>query len=341
MNSADTYYQDLENLGITAWLPRTALENAAPTPSWVYDYQFGPVQAVPAGTVVAPPKPVSKESAKAHLARLRSVLDSNEAGSSSPSANASSARQGLTRSLAPAPEQAPTPVPTEAGSQAGSQANEPEHVSKAAPKTASPVPQASDTSAIKPSVAPAPSAIATDPNAPKEAPRFNLAFMVYGPLLVVDAVPPNGQNGFSALHQRLQQNIVASLGITEPAVSSVAYLKWPLLQQSGVDQSYGEAVKSVKHKLEWEYKKHGPRYVLAMGEIAAQMLFERYEPLSALKGVEFTLKGGETPVKGLATHSLSEALQLDWVKPSIWRDVQPLLKRIAADKAANSSSDPS
>lgn len=297
MTPTERYYQDLKNLGITAWLPRAQLDGAGATPEWVYNFQFGELPSEP---VKPKATPTSKGDARAHLAKLRSVLDG-------PSAEVTPIVE---------PQVATSDVQAESPNvNAGRQALAKARGFSAPPASVVSEPITNDVHVEQPKLP-----------EDREIPNFQFAFVCYGKLLVIDAVPPNARDGFGPIHKLLQQKIVGSLGIDEQPTSDVSLLKWPLFNRPGIDQSRPEAIKAVKRKLDWVYKKQQPEYVLIMGEAAAQIVLERKEPIASLKGLEFTLQGGEPGVKAVATHSLSEALQLAWVKPEIWRDIQPLVR---------------
>lgn len=154
----------------------------------------------------------------------------------------------------------------------------------------------------------------------EETPVFKLAFQRIGEVLVVDSLPPQG-GAFGDNYQRLAQAIVTSIGLSGE-VSQPFMLPWPMFASKTLDQSRTQAMIAVQHKLNKELEGAGIKAVLLFGEVAAQMVMNRDEGLDELHGVVLTVTSG---AKSVATHSLTEAMQIPGVKKQIWSDLQPLM----------------
>ncbi|WP_286236792.1 hypothetical protein [Neptuniibacter halophilus] len=158
-----------------------------------------------------------------------------------------------------------------------------------------------------------------------QPPRFKLAFQRIADLLVVDSLPPQG-GAFAEHYQHLATAIVAALG-SRGEIAQPFMLPWPMFASKTLDQGPQQARIAVQHKLSKELQSGDIRAVLLFGEAAAQMVLERSEELAELKGISFTLR---SDVKVIASHSLTEAMQLPGIKKQIWLDLQPLLKQLNA-----------
>lgn len=281
-------HQYLEALGISSWLPRTPLPGAAPSADWVWDFSY------PAPDI---PFPATGASVSGVPAAAQPVAD--------PAA----ARAALARSLgafseAPAKPESKKPDVVAAKSALNSE-------------TAAPAGAEVSASAVD-EVAPAASS--------RPQPKFKLAFVRYGDLLVVDSLPTQSRQGFSDQHQRLVSAIVRSLPGDRTQQGAPFMLPWPMFASPTLSQGYDEALTTVQHKLDRMLEGQEVRSVLLMGDSAAQMCLERDETLDELRGILFTLRAG---VKVIATHSLSEALQLPGIKKTIWLDLQPLIEQMS------------
>ena len=157
-------------------------------------------------------------------------------------------------------------------------------------------------------------------------PRFKLALARFGRALVVDSLPPQSQNDFSPSHQALAGAIVRSVcNAEQPLQGSPFLLPWPMFASPTLPQGYDEALQTVQHKLDRLLADGGVDVVLLMGESAARMVLEREEELAELSGILFSVRAD---IKALATHSLTEAMQVPGIKPVIWQQLQPLLKHL-------------
>lgn len=246
----------------------------------------------------APEIPFSESGAQGASAASRSV-----ASAPSVPANPAAARAMLSRSFADT-EAAPAAADTPAAAV----------LSEAATSPAADLPE----TAVD----------AQSADAGRPQPRFKLVFAGFGPVLIVDSLPPQAQGGFSATHQRLAAAVARSLSLPDTAPGTAPFmLPWPMFASPTLPQGYGEALLTVQHKLKKALEGAGVRAVLLLGESAAQMCLERDEPLDELRGILFSLPGG---VKAVACHSLTEAMHLPGIKAQIWRDLQPLIGHLNA-----------
>lgn len=157
---------------------------------------------------------------------------------------------------------------------------------------------------------------------PEPAPRFKLAFLVRGDLLIVDSLPPHQPDGFSRQHRRLLQGITNALGLpAEAELSSPFMLPWPMLAGKTLNQGPDEARKAVQRKLNNTLSfTPAIRQILLLGEAASRWAIEQEGEFEALQGQQLELSEGR---RALVTLSLSELLRLPERKAEVWRDLQP------------------
>ncbi|WP_151704073.1 hypothetical protein [Nitrincola alkalilacustris] len=282
-------HQYLDAMGIASWLPRVDLPGAAPSADWVFAFRTGQVaiEALEAAGESAfdadSPVEVDHTTGQNALRQLAGLA----AGAGSDKASRPD------KQLKPAT----TPV-----------------VQEEILKTPLPSSQVQDAVVADP-----PSSTSPANNRVQPPPRFRLAFIKAGDMLVVDALPPHARQGFSPLHQRLLQRIVQALNVSDQQ-GLPQFLSWPMLASKTLNQGPDEARRSVERLLGYQLTPEISR-VLLLGEPAARWVLARDEPLDQLRGLSFTLKPG---VKVVASHSLSELLQLPEYKADLWRDLQPL-----------------
>jgi len=191
-----------------------------------------------------------------------------------------------------------------------------------APKRAS-APAAEAAAVRQPLRASAPAATPARPAQQEEAPRFKLAYLVRGDLLIIDSLPPHQPEGFSRQHKRLLQGITSALGLTaEQELSAPFMLPWPMLASKTLDQGPAEARRAVQHKLQRTLAfTPAIKHILLMGETAARWVVEPPAGADYVQGQRLTLGDGR---QMLMTLSLSELLRLPERKAEVWRDIQPL-----------------
>lgn len=158
-----------------------------------------------------------------------------------------------------------------------------------------------------------------------KAPRFRLAFWHFGDVLVVDSLPPAGRD--QALVQRqgkLCFHLLKALGFDVPAQVTPYTLAWPMLAGEQLDQGPDQAQLAVAHKLRKLQAEQPCRWVLMLGEAAAQMVMARDESLEQLKGMRFSLS---TQTYAIASLSLTQMLQIPECKQDVWVDLQQVWQR--------------
>ncbi|WP_027858853.1 uracil-DNA glycosylase family protein [Marinobacterium jannaschii] len=281
-------HQYLDALGITSWLPQQPLSGAAPSEDWVWDFRYP-----------APEIPFSEGDYDDYAG------DSSDAmlqpGNADPR-------------LRPRPKKMqPSPQSREAARAMLAQTLGAELDAKPKPKPAA----AAVASPQQPLTEPVTPAATNKPD-----PRFKLAFVQTGPLLLIDSLPTQGQDGFTEHHQNLAQAICSALQSGLPAFPPATLLPWPMFVSKTIDQGYEQAQIAIRHKLKRALVAD-VKVMLLFGEAAAQMVLERDEELDELRGAMFSYRPG---IKALATRSLTEAMHVPGVKRDIWLDLQPVVK---------------
>lgn len=275
-------HQWLEAIGIDSWLPRQPLPGAAPSPDWVEAFSYPEAEA-------------------------QWQQDSGfDAGGDQPQPSSRPSRPAGSRIDTSALLDKPTrPVPSVPVVPPGPVERGPTERAPAEPQAA----EAPTTAPIRAAK-------------PEPAPRFKLAFLVRGDLLIVDSLPPHQAEGFSRQHRRLLQGITNALGLTAAdELSSPFMLPWPMLAGKTLNQGPDEARKAVQRKLNNTLAfKPEIRQVLLLGEAASQWVSEQQGGLDTLQGQVLELGEGR---RALVTLSLSELLRLPERKAEAWRDLQP------------------
>lgn len=161
--------------------------------------------------------------------------------------------------------------------------------------------------------------VSTTLPAVEDTPQFKLAFQRIGEILLIDSLPPQGSN-FTPEYQKMALGISQALGITDKLAEPFLQ-PWPMFASKSIDQGRVHAIKTVQYKLDKELEK-ATKIVILLGEMAAQMVLNQPENLEQLKAITFNLRTGVTAI---ASHSLTEAMQLPDIKKQIWKDLQPLI----------------
>jgi len=278
-------HQYLEALGITSWLPQQPLPGAAPSEDWVWDFRYP-----------APDIPFSDG-------------DYDDTGDNS---------DALLQPGAD-PRQRPRPKKMQSSPQSRDAARAMLAQTLGADLEAKPKPAVAQPQPVS-EVEPEPAKTAADQKRPD--PKFKLAFVQAGPLLLVDSLPTQGQEGFTEHHNNLAQAISAAVTGVPTPLAAPSLLPWPMFVSKTIDQGYDQAMIAIRHKLKRSLVAE-VKAVLLFGEAAAQMVLEREEELDELCGALFSYRPG---IKALATRSLTEAMHVPGVKRDIWVDLQPLLK---------------
>lgn len=283
-------HQWLAAIGIDSWLPRAPLPGAAPSPDWVATFC----------------------SAEADVERPNESEASIPGAPSSAQARRPAGSRIDTAALLAEPRRAAAPAPAPAPVPPGP--------AERSPTERSPTPRTASVVDAQP-VAPQRAA------RPGPAPRFKLAWLVRGDLLIVDSLPPHQPEGFSRAHRRLLEGITTALGIAaDEALSAPFMLPWPMLAGKTLNQGANEARAAVKRKLENTLAFNpGICQLLLLGEAAGVWVTEQEGGLDALQGKVLALGEGR---QALVTLSLSELLRLPERKAEVWRDLQPFRRNL-------------
>ena len=152
-------------------------------------------------------------------------------------------------------------------------------------------------------------------------PRYSLAFVSAGDLLIVDSLPPHAKNAMTSSYRKLLQGICRALAADFNA-ETIKLCQWPVFSGPNVNQSGEEAQNAVRRQLEVSLKQHPVKRILLLGEPAAQWLLEQDQSLESMRGLTFSLRSG---VKTQVSYSVMHMLKLPEFKADCWRDLQPLL----------------
>lgn len=152
-------------------------------------------------------------------------------------------------------------------------------------------------------------------------PRYALAFISAGDLLLVDSLPPHAKQGAGPAYYKLLQGICRALAV-EFTLERFKVIAWPVFSGPHANQSGEEAQNAVRRQLELSLAQQPVKRILLLGEPAAQWLLEQDQSLEAMRGLTFSLRSG---VKTQVSYSLTHMLKLPEFKADCWCDLQPLL----------------
>ncbi len=315
-------HQYLEAMGISSWLPRNVLPGAKPTPAWVWEFVY--------------PEPVDPDAAvvDAKAASQPTGASRQSVPTAVTAAAARQARADLAASFAGlADNKSPPPAVTSPIAASTAVVDAVEHpartVAQAVTEHPSPVPAIGRVQRDTPAadVSPDESSTVAIPRPDTQAAQapFKLAFISYADCLVIDALPPQSRQGVSTQHQVLLGKILQSMGLQGGDPVELFMLPWPMFASKSLDQGAEQARSTVQHKLSRSLQVTPVRYVLLLGEAAAQLVLERAESLDALRGLVFSLRAD---VKALASASLTEMMTVPGCKRDVWQDLQPLLRQL-------------
>ncbi len=319
-------HQYLDALGITCWLPRTPLPGARPSPDWVWQYRQGIADAPDDADGF-------DDAAYASEPRSEAAAQTQAGASAAPERERTGPGRGaLLDSLAakgPAVKSAPefAPAPTIARPPVPAAAPAPAAVSAAATAVVS----AAATGAGSPIVAGVGGESLVQPlrrSEPQVIPEFKLAFLSMGDGLIIDSLPPQSRGGFSAAHRRLALALWRALGRPVAESPNAQILPWPAFTSRSLDQGWEQAQTAVQRKFDRVLEQSPARFVLLLGESAAQLVLQTRESGDGMRGVLFRPR---SEVPALATASLSEMLQVPGCKRDVWRDLQPLIRHLHND----------
>lgn len=354
MLSQQQRHQYLETLGISSWLPRTDLKDAAPSQDWVHTFIYGDVADAentnegdnnegyspePASTLTNGTHKKSNQSSQAHqvnAAQARALAATFEQPASKPnSAHMSPAAtnpQPPHSSSQQLQDQQSERLPTTQAIADGTLASSADNLSKV--KT-----QQRINNKVEPIHTPA--AVASS----KAAPVMRLMFWQYAEVLVVDSLPAQLRGTLSSVkYEQLLTNLIKAMGCDANRISinhqgeiisaqgSAPYtLNWPTLAGESIDQGWEQAVSAVQHKLAKTLQSYSPKVVLMLGEASGQMLMNLEDDFDAIRGVTFSIR---QDIKAVTTFSLTQMLNVPGCKRDVWFDIQPVLEHKNQSQAA-------
>ena len=271
-------------MGIQRWLPRQALSHAPASAEWVAEFVWPPRETVEVDdTAFDESAKTAPLNTRTNVADSRSRVESAEAIHSS--------RQTALANIVIDEPSVSTPI-------------KPAPVSD--PEAATEKPTLSE-------AAPLPDRFLN--------PRYSLAFIPAGDLLVVDSLPPHAKGAINASYKKLLMGVCRSIR-AEVDFDQIHLHHWPVFAGSHLNQGGEEAQNSVRRQLSIALNLHPIKRILLLGEPAAQWLLEQDQSLEAMRGLTFSLRSG---VKTQVSYSLIHMLKLPEFKSDCWRDLQALL----------------
>ncbi|TVQ67620.1 MAG: hypothetical protein EA373_12230 [Oceanospirillales bacterium] len=279
----------LQAMGVQRWLPRQVLTNAPESAEWVAEFVWPPKEVVEIDQT--------------------SFDDSSNIGSVDPRANLADrpARALDVRAL--------NPEAMQSSRQAALSNIVIDDASVSSPAKATPV---ADTAAIVDE-----SSVAEEAPLPErfQNPRYSLAFIPAGDLLVVDSLPPHARDAINSSYKKLLTGVCRSIG-AEVNLDAIHLHHWPVFAGPHLNQGGEEAQNAVRRQLAVALKAHPIKRILLLGEPAAQWLLEQDQSLESMRGLTFSLRSG---VKTQVSYSVMHMLKLPEFKADCWRDLQALL----------------
>ena len=151
----------------------------------------------------------------------------------------------------------------------------------------------------------------------QSVPRFSLSITRANRLLLIDDGLPGHIN--PAEYLQLLENIVFAVGAGKQQLSIDAFV-WPMSRSSQFDQSETAARQMLEAFIAKQINHLNTRYILVMGDTAAQYLSQQPLPLGEL------VPHPHLAVQLLRTRSACPLLSDAALKPEVWRDLQPLYR---------------
>ncbi|OMH38106.1 hypothetical protein [Motiliproteus sp. MSK22-1] len=296
--------QYLAAMGVTSWLPVRPLSGALSSPEWEWqktDLQSDSQSPVsPASGAGAPAIP--QQSAQVNPPR-NSSLTAKEHLAEHSDWSASAASLSLTKA-SNAGAQAPTAAIHQLlsnDSLAGAE------VSRVPSPVKAEVSEEKDV----------PSAVVEQQ---KPVPRFRLAFIGYKDCLVVNEMPIDVIQGFTAIHQALLDRILSSVGLGN-GEANVQLFAWPVVNSAHVDQSHSVARAGVRKMINrFQLSDSVPLFML--GEQAE--IYAMPESLSESSEVPAEVGGRLV----LATSSLNQLMRIPGQKRELWHQLLKLKQHL-------------
>lgn len=301
IQSEQRRHQYLAAMGVTSWLPRSALAGARPSHASVYEFLYGHEADIFQSDDVTEDASVISE--KAH--HQHAVAPVTAASLDLLAASDKSARQRKDML-----------TPQGSLQRSAVAANDVKAPVQASVK-AMPAQEADEAEAVMPHVE------ITPRSGKEKPPRFRLGFWLYKDLLVVDSLPLLSRGGITQRkYQALCANMVKAMGLDAELLAAPYVLAWPMLAGDSLDQGKAEASRAVKHKIHKFLQEASPRLLLFLGESAAQMAMQREEGIDELRAVVFNYS---SQMKAITSLSLTQMLQIPECKKEVWGDLQKVL----------------
>jgi len=303
MQAQHLRHEYLEIMGVSSWLSRTPLPNAAPSPDWVSRYIYSEHAQVQGHSA----DDAERSSSASHASskeRVKSLTASLT--SSNPEANE------ISRDAQLIAQEVVTHLPVSSQS---------EHTAAVAP-----APSVVSKVAVEQSAALAAKQAMPSSSSKKTAPQMRLMFWQYPDVLIVDSLPTQTRGTLaSAQYEKLLNNMISALRLNPARVDAGTQpyvLNWPTLAGVGIDQGWDQAVSAVQYKLSKLLQGYAPKLVLMLGESAAQMVMNVEDDFDALRGVVFPLRA---QTKAITSYSLTQMLNVPGCKRDVWQDLQKVM----------------
>ncbi|WP_372740321.1 hypothetical protein [Neptunomonas sp.] len=291
-------HQYLEAMGVTSWLPRSALPGARLSHESVYEFLYGhEADVFESDDLVEDASDISE---KVHHQQAVAPVTAASLDLLAPSDRSSKQRRETLTPHASLKRSSATAVGVTATAVQARTGQETSEADLAMPNVE-----------IKPR------------SGKEKAPRFRLGFWLYKDLLVVDSLPLLSRGGITqGKYQALCANMVKAMGLDAELLAAPYVLAWPMLAGDSLDQGKAEASLAVKHKIQKLLQQATPRLLLFLGESAAQMGMQREEGIDELRAVVFNYS---SQMKAMTSLSLTQMLQIPECKKEVWGDLQKVL----------------
>lgn len=301
--------QYLAAMGVSRWLPRSALPGAAPSPEW---------QWIAETCTPFPEDLTSKQSGVSPTGNADVVVSDKVRTPKAPLRELLSAQPSVDTEPAQAE---PDPVANPAQPSAPISTPAPERSSQS---------RLSTKPATDPSREPAPAAAEfqtstvvsqhpglQQPLNPSSYPRFRLVLVGFDDCLVVTELPTNAMQAWTEQHQQLLQAILSSIGLGKEGVQSQREVNWPLDPMASFDQSAPIAMRALALELKAS-RKSTQKVSLLMGQAAIKYCVAEPDEFEPGKLIE------QSEQLWLPCHGLNEVLRVPGLKAELWQQLQPL-----------------
>ncbi len=319
MQAQHLRHQYLETLGISSWLPRGVLPGAAKSEPWVAEFVYNADELVNSAGPTQHLEEVKRSSENSHNQLVGNVVGQAKSLSASLQ-NPVTKIDAISQKAASMAHEVVTHLPAVSDvSAAGPELHQP-------PIEHEKIPTKIQTADIVAPSTEMPRHAALPNRSGKPAPVMRLMFWQFPEVLVIDSLPTHTRGTLtSQKYEQLLSNMIKAMQLdcqrldnsTQPYV-----LNWPTLAGVSIDQGWDQAVSAVQHKLSKILHIHTPKIVLMLGEPAAQMVMNVEEDFAAMRGMVFSLR---SDIQAIASHSLTEMLNIPGCKRDVWQDLQKVL----------------